>query len=247
MRAPLPPPPPLPWRLARPLCWAERAAAGRARPAARPAAPPAAAAARRGWGCTSGVHARFEGAGACCTRPRMGVWCKVSAPARPARAQESQVSDTGAPALALSAAPTSQAGAHARREGPGRGGKKRRGHLVAAIVQRKLDCRGWRLVVTGHSLGAGAAALIAMRLHSRFPGTAPRAAARRRPLDKLSGAGRYCAHAQQAGWRVACWGGRRCPARGSGARACRARARPTRAGKPGIDKALCALFARHAP
>ena len=45
---PLPPPPPLPWRLARPLCWAERAAAGRARPAARPAAPPAAAAARRG-------------------------------------------------------------------------------------------------------------------------------------------------------------------------------------------------------
>ena len=62
------------------------------------------------------------------------------------------------------------------REGPGRGGSKRRGHLVAAIVQRKLDCRGWRLVVTGHSLGAGAAALIAMRLHSRFPGAPQRCA-----------------------------------------------------------------------
>ncbi|KAK9827307.1 hypothetical protein WJX81_002709 [Elliptochloris bilobata] len=58
----------------------------------------------------------------------------------------------------------------AEEEGPGRAGSKRRGHLVAAIVQRKLDCRGWRLVVTGHSLGAGAAALIAMRLHGRFPG-----------------------------------------------------------------------------
>ena len=62
------------------------------------------------------------------------------------------------------------------REGPGRGGSKRRGHLVAAIVQRKLDCRGWRLVVTGHSLGAGAAALIAMRLHGRFPGAPPHCA-----------------------------------------------------------------------
>jgi len=248
VRAPLPPPPPLPWRLTRPLCWAERAAAGRARPAARPAAPPAAAAARRGWGCTSGVHARFEGAGACCTRPRMGVWCKVSAPARPARDLQSQVSDTGAPALALPAAPTSQAGARARREGPGRGGKKRRGHLVAAIVQRKLDCRGWRLVVTGHSLGAGAAALIAMRLHSRFPGTAPRARPRAVGPAACAERGReVCACAQRAGRRVARWGGRRCPARGSGARACRARARPTRAGKPGIDKALCALFARHAP
>ena len=59
------------------------------------------------------------------------------------------------------------------REGPGQGGSKRRGHLVAAIMQRKLDCRGWRLVVTGHSLGAGAAALIAMRLHARFPGACP--------------------------------------------------------------------------
>lgn len=33
--------------------------------------------------------------------------------------------------------------------------------------------RGWSIVVTGHSLGAGAAALIAMRLHARFPGACP--------------------------------------------------------------------------
>ena len=40
---------------------------------------------------------------------------------------------------------------------------------MAALMQRKLDCKGWRLVVTGHSLGAGAAALIAMHLYGRFP------------------------------------------------------------------------------
>ena len=42
------------------------------------------------------------------------------------------------------------------------------GQYVAALMQRKLDCRGWRLVVTGHSLGAGAAALIALHLYGRF-------------------------------------------------------------------------------
>jgi hypothetical protein len=44
---------------------------------------------------------------------------------------------------------------------------------VAALMQRKLDCRGWRLVVTGHSLGAGAAALIALHLYGRFGGARP--------------------------------------------------------------------------
>ena len=84
------------------------------------------------------------------------------------------------------------------REGPGRGGSKRRGHLVAAIVQRKLDCRGWRLVVTGHSLGAGAAALIAMRLHGRFPGAPP-------PL-------RPCRHGQMTvlSWQYAFFGFKQC-------------------------------------
>ena len=39
---------------------------------------------------------------------------------------------------------------------------------MAALMQRKLDCRNWRLVLTGHSLGAGAAALIALHLKGRF-------------------------------------------------------------------------------
>jgi hypothetical protein len=30
--------------------------------------------------------------------------------------------------------------------------------------------QGWKLVVTGHSLGAGCASLIAMKLRPRFPG-----------------------------------------------------------------------------
>lgn len=47
------------------------------------------------------------------------------------------------------------------------------GHFVAAIMNRKLDCKGWRLVITGHSLGAGAAALIALKLYGRFQGKLP--------------------------------------------------------------------------
>lgn len=37
-------------------------------------------------------------------------------------------------------------------------------------MNRKLDCKGWQLMVTGHSLGAGAAALIALKLYGRFTG-----------------------------------------------------------------------------
>jgi len=48
--------------------------------------------------------------------------------------------------------------------------RKAAGHFVAAIMNRKLDLKGWQLVVTGHSLGAGAAALIALKLYGRFPG-----------------------------------------------------------------------------
>jgi len=34
---------------------------------------------------------------------------------------------------------------------------------------RDMDCREWKLVVTGHSLGAGAAALVALYAHNFFP------------------------------------------------------------------------------
>lgn len=44
---------------------------------------------------------------------------------------------------------------------------------MAALMQRKLDCRNWRLVLTGHSLGAGAAALIALHLRGRFSSETP--------------------------------------------------------------------------
>ena len=30
------------------------------------------------------------------------------------------------------------------------------------------DCRDWKIVVTGHSLGAGAAALVALYIHNYF-------------------------------------------------------------------------------
>ncbi len=36
-------------------------------------------------------------------------------------------------------------------------------------VQVPYDCSGWRLVVTGHSLGAGAAALLALLLRPSYP------------------------------------------------------------------------------
>ena len=36
------------------------------------------------------------------------------------------------------------------------------------VAASGVDCRGWQLVVTGHSLGAGAAALCALYLHNYF-------------------------------------------------------------------------------
>ena len=50
----------------------------------------------------------------------------------------------------------------------GKSARRKQQHYVAALMQRKLDCRNWRLVLTGHSLGAGAAALIALHLKGRF-------------------------------------------------------------------------------
>ena len=39
------------------------------------------------------------------------------------------------------------------------------------VVLRSWLCRGWRVVTTGHSLGAGVAALVALYLRNFFPGT----------------------------------------------------------------------------
>lgn len=33
-----------------------------------------------------------------------------------------------------------------------------------------MDSQGWRLVITGHSLGAGAATLLTLKLRDRFKG-----------------------------------------------------------------------------
>ena len=40
---------------------------------------------------------------------------------------------------------------------------------VGARLMSHRDCRGWRLVVTGHSLGAGASVLVALYLRNFFP------------------------------------------------------------------------------
>ena len=40
----------------------------------------------------------------------------------------------------------------------------------ALLQERGLDCRGWRLVVTGHSLGGAAAALVGAHCRSWHPG-----------------------------------------------------------------------------
>ncbi|GLI69191.1 hypothetical protein VaNZ11_013760 [Volvox africanus] len=44
-----------------------------------------------------------------------------------------------------------------------------RGDCSSPLPLPDMDYRGWRLVVTGHSLGAGAAALLALRLRSELP------------------------------------------------------------------------------
>lgn len=43
--------------------------------------------------------------------------------------------------------------------------------LLQALADKlaAVDTTGWQLVVTGHSLGAGAAALVALYAHNYFP------------------------------------------------------------------------------
>ena len=50
----------------------------------------------------------------------------------------------------------------------GDGGTK--GEKVGAKMQKEIDTKGYKLVVTGHSLGAGAAALISLKLRDSFEG-----------------------------------------------------------------------------
>ena len=52
------------------------------------------------------------------------------------------------------------------------GGAETQGEAVGAIMSEQVDTKGYRLVVTGHSLGAGAAALISLKLRDRFEGAA---------------------------------------------------------------------------
>ncbi|KAK9793755.1 hypothetical protein WJX73_001910 [Symbiochloris irregularis] len=42
---------------------------------------------------------------------------------------------------------------------------------MGKLRARKLDCKGWGLITTGHSLGGGVAALLALKLRARFPKT----------------------------------------------------------------------------
>ena len=44
------------------------------------------------------------------------------------------------------------------------------GEGVGAKMRKKVKEEGYQLVVTGHSLGAGTAALLGLRLKERFPG-----------------------------------------------------------------------------
>lgn len=44
------------------------------------------------------------------------------------------------------------------------------GEGVGATMAKALDGKDYQLVITGHSLGAGTAALIGLKLKDRFPG-----------------------------------------------------------------------------
>lgn len=47
------------------------------------------------------------------------------------------------------------------------------GEGVGAKMAKALDGKDYQLVITGHSLGAGTAALIGLKLKDRFPGLSP--------------------------------------------------------------------------
>lgn len=48
------------------------------------------------------------------------------------------------------------------------------GEGVGARMAKALDGKDYQLVITGHSLGAGTAALVGLKLKARFPGQTSR-------------------------------------------------------------------------
>lgn len=53
--------------------------------------------------------------------------------------------------------------------GKGKSGGTSPGRQVGQMMRQKIEEEGWRLIVVGHSLGAGAAALISLKLRTFFP------------------------------------------------------------------------------
>lgn len=55
-------------------------------------------------------------------------------------------------------------------EGRGKEGDEPPGRRVGEVMRRLVEQEGWQLVVEGHSLGAGAAALVSLKLREHYPG-----------------------------------------------------------------------------
>ena len=92
------------------------------------------------------------------------------------QAQDMQANSTGFYHQSVQQRPGGKAGEQAA--GDGQGGLKdaaERSHLspgrqVGEIMRQKVQEEGWQLIVQGHSLGAGAAALVSLKLRAEYPG-----------------------------------------------------------------------------
>ena len=97
---------------------------------------------------------------------------------RQRQAAGNEQGDRGSAGEATAAARSSGSSSGSSQAGSGKGGGRRAGleqrlspaEYKRLLTQRGVDCRGWRLVVTGHSLGAAVAALVAVHLREQFPG-----------------------------------------------------------------------------
>ena len=70
----------------------------------------------------------------------------------------------------LPPAPCGRPTASAAGQAPPPSNPKAAAAVAAALKGRGLDTEGWQLVFAGHGVGAGAAALLALRLHVTWPG-----------------------------------------------------------------------------